>query len=123
MKMFKTFRVVGLLAAAVGAEAADNAHYLHVNIPFAFTVADQQFAPGSYNVTESDTGIITIQGEGKAAAVISTPFEMKANETSSLRFTNNNSRAYLVGVSIEGEGSRSVPEHVAPQHASPLSAQ
>ncbi len=112
MKMFKTLGLLGVLALAGYAGAADGARYLRVNVPFAFVVAGQTLSPGNYNVTETETGVITIQGGGKAAAVISTPGEIsKPGEASALRFTNNNNRTYLVGVSMEGEGTRAIPEH------------
>lgn len=51
-----------------------------------------------------------MHGEGKTVAVISTPGkERQEIKTTSLRFTNAGNRAYLVGVGLEGEGSRSVP--------------
>ena len=105
MKMFKTFTILGVLASAGSAFAADNSHYLHVNVPFAFVVAGQQFTPGEYNVSQTETGVITVQGRGHAAAVISTPFEeFRPGEISGLHFTNSDSREYLTGVSVEGEG-------------------
>ena len=113
MKMFKTIRILGVLASAGAAYAADS-HHIHANVPFAFVVAGQQFAPGAYNVTETSTGVLTVQGEGKAAVVISTPLDLsKPGDSSTLSFRNTNSRVYLSGVSIEGQGTRSVPVRVS----------
>lgn len=113
MKVFKTIRILGVLASAGAAYAADS-HYIHADVPFAFVVAGQQFAPGAYNITETSTGVLTVQGEGKAAVVISTPLDPpKAGQSSALRFQNSNNRVYLSGVSVEGEGTRSVPVHVS----------
>lgn len=110
MKMLKTCGAFAALAFAGSAGAAEYSHYLKVNVPFSFVVAGQQFAAGQYNIKESENGIITVQGQGKAAAVISTPSEMaKPGETSRLSFTSNESREYLSGVSVEGEVSRAVP--------------
>ncbi len=110
MKMFKTFGLLAVLACGSTLGAAEYSHYLRVNVPFAFVVAGQQFAPGAYDVRETSNGIITVQGVGKAAAVISTPLETaKEGEASSLRFTNTGDGEYLAGVSVEGEGSRAVP--------------
>ena len=114
MKLFKTFTILGVLASAGAAFGAENSHYLKVTVPFAFVVAGQQFTPGEYSVSQTETGIITVQGRGKAAAVLSTPFEAsKYGETSGLHFTNNESREYLTGVSVEGEGTRAVPVHLS----------
>ncbi len=110
MKMFKSSGVLAALAFAGAAGAADYSHYLRVNVPFSFVVAGQQFAAGQYNVKEMGNGIITVQGQGKAAAVLSTPSQMaKPGETSRLSFTSDESREYLSGVSVEGEVSRAVP--------------
>lgn len=115
IKMFKTVRILGVFASAGAAYAADS-HYIHADVPFAFVVAGQQFAPGAYNVTETSTGVLTVQGQGKAAVVISTPLDPpKAGEPSALRFKNSNNRVYLSGVSVEGEGTRSVPVRVSEQ--------
>ena len=111
MKMFKTLRLASVLALAGMANAADYNHALHVNVPFAFAVAGQQFSPGDYEVKESDNGIITIQGEGNAAMVISRPLaSAKQNEESGLLFTKSGNRD-LLSIAVEGEGSRSIPVH------------
>jgi hypothetical protein len=81
-----------------------------VNVPFSFVVAGQQFAARQYDIKETENGIITVQGQGKAAAVISTPSQIaKPGEASRLSFTSDQSREYLSGVSVEGEVSRAVP--------------
>ena len=111
MKMFKTVILMGVLVSGSLVEASEYSHSLHVNVPFAFVVAGQQFAAGQYDVKETDTGIITVQGEGKAAAVISTPLQApKPGMVSALRFTGDGNRD-LVSVAVEGEGLRSVPVH------------
>jgi len=111
-KLLRGAGLVSALAAASFAGAAETAHYLRVNVPFAFVVAGQQFAAGEYDVRETDTGIITVQGAGGVAEVISTPLEAaKEGEHSRLRFTNTESGAHLVSVSVEGEGTRSVAVH------------
>ncbi len=113
MKMFTTFGAFAALALASSAGAAEYSHHLKVTVPFSFVVAGQQFAAGQYEIKESENGIITVQGQGKAAAVISTPSEIaKPGETSRLSFTSNESREYLSGVSVEGEVSRAVPTPV-----------
>jgi hypothetical protein len=110
MKIFMTFGAFAGLALAGSAGAAEYSHYLKVNVPFSFVVAGQQFAAGQYDIKETENGIITVQGQGKAAAVISTPSQIaKPGETSRLSFTSDESREYLSGVSVEGEVSRAVP--------------
>jgi hypothetical protein len=76
MKMLKMLRIIGVLASAGAAtNASETSHCLRVNVPFAFVVAGQQFSPGEYKVTETETGVITVQGQGKSAALIGMPLE------------------------------------------------
>lgn len=111
MKMFKAIGLLGVLASGSLIEAADYSHSLRVNVPFSFVVAGQKFAAGQYDVKETETGLITVQGEGKAAAVISTPLEApKPGVTPALRFKSNDTRD-LVSVAMEGEGRRAIPVH------------
>jgi hypothetical protein len=81
-----------------------------VKVPFSFTLAGQEFSAGQYKVDQSDNGLIIVQGEGRAVAVLSVPSDLaKPSDRSSLRFSKSESRAYLVGVQVEGEGTRSIP--------------
>jgi hypothetical protein len=125
MKMFKTLRIICVLASAgAAANASEMSHYLRVNVPFAFVAAGQQFSAGEYRVTETETGVITLQGEGKAASLISTPIASpKSGDTSALRFTNSNNQSYLTSVSVEGEGTRSVPAHLTAERKVTLARQ
>ena len=114
MKMFKTFGVLGALALSNFAGAATATHSLHVNVPFAFVLAGEQFKAGDYQITEAINGVITVQGQGKAAMVLSTPAESShKSDLSRLRFTNSDSREYLTGVVVEGEQGRAVPVHAS----------
>ncbi len=113
MKMFKTFAAIGVLCSAGAAFGGDDSRYMHVNVPFAFVVGTEQFAPGAYDVHQTSSGIVTVQGRGKAAAVLSTPLDRNAAEASALRFVNSESRRYLSAISMEGEGTRSVPVHAS----------
>lgn len=124
MRMFKTLQLIGVLASAGAvAGAAENYHSLHATVPFAFVVAGQTFEPGQYHLTETETGVIMLQGEGKGVAVLSTPLEQaKAGGGSTLRFVNSNNRAYLVSVSIADAGSRAVPAHIPTERALSLAA-
>ncbi len=127
MKLFKTVGLIGVLVSGGLVEASEYSHSLRVNVPFAFVVAGQQFAAGQYDVKETENGVITVQGEGKAAAVISTPFEAsKPGMTSALQFTGDGSRGDgsrdLVSVAVEGEGRRSVPVHTTQERKLTLAA-
>ena len=111
MKMFKTFGAFGVLAFADLAAAASTSHYLRVNVPFAFAMAGEQFLPGEYRVTESDNGVVLVQGSGKAAAVLTIPESMsRPGQANSLRFTSTpDGTSYLSGLAVEGEPTRAVP--------------
>ncbi|HEY7210751.1 MAG TPA: hypothetical protein VH477_10810 [Bryobacteraceae bacterium] len=109
MKMFKTFGLMAVIASGSLVEASEYSHSMRVNVPFAFAVDGQHFAPGEYDVRETASGVITLQGEGKAVAVISIPLASpKAGDVSSLRFRNNAARD-LEAVALEGEGRRGIP--------------
>ena len=108
MKIFKSAVFVAFAISNL-AGAATASHNLRVSVPFAFVVAGEHFKPGNYEVTESQNGVITVQGEGKAAAVLSIPGQSpSATEVSMVSFKNSHSQPYLSGVVVEGE-SRLVP--------------
>ena len=110
MKMFQTLSSISVLALAGLASGATTSHYLRVNVPFSFIAAGQQFSAGEYNVSETDSGVLMLQGAGKAAAIITSPEALpKAGQPSSLRFTTHSSGRYLSSVEVEGEGTRAVP--------------
>ncbi len=50
---------------------------LQVHVPFAFMVGTQQFAAGDYRVQQADSGVLFVQGEGKAVAAITLPADLK----------------------------------------------
>ncbi len=119
MKMFKTLVAIGVLCSAGSAFGAEQTHLLRVNVPFAFVVEGEQFAAGNYDVSQTESGIVTVQGQGKAVMLLSTPKEAaRSGEVSGLRFTNSASHSYLSAVSVEGEGTRAVPVHLT--HAQTL---
>ncbi len=108
MKIFTT-AVFAAFALSDVAGAATASHNLRVTVPFAFVVAGEQFKPGNYEVTETQNGVITVQGEGKAAAVLSIPGQSpSATVVSTVSFKNSRSQSYLSGIAVEGE-SRLVP--------------
>jgi hypothetical protein len=111
MKTFKTLGLMCVVASGSLVEAADYSHFMHVNVPFAFEVSGQHFTAGQYDIRETSTGVIMLQGEGKAIAVISTPSALpKYGAPSALRFSNTPQRD-LQTVAMEGEVSRQLPVH------------
>jgi hypothetical protein len=110
MKSIRLLAAFGILGLTQFAVAAAPNHFLRVNVPFSFVVAGQQFSPGIYNLREDANGVVTVQGQGKAAAVISSPESMlPAGQPSSLRFTSASSTEYLSGFAVEGQGMRAIP--------------
>ena len=77
--------------------------------PFPFILAGKEFSAGQYRVNQLDSGLIIVQGEGRAVAVLSVPSGAKRPDISSLHFTTSDSREYLVGVQVQGEGARAIP--------------
>ena len=102
------------LLAAAGIEAggsltASAAENLRVNVPFSFVMGGLEFQAGQYTLEESNSGVLTLQGEGHGAMAITIPAESgKASATNSLRFVSDGHEYHLVGVQMEGETGRSV---------------
>ena len=71
---FQFVAVAGVLMA--GSLSASAAERLRVNVPFSFVMAGLEFQPGQYTVDESNTGVLTVQGEGHGAAVLTIPAEL-----------------------------------------------
>ena len=110
LKTIKTIALASVLAIVGAALPASASEALRVKVPFPFILAGQEFSAGQYRVNQLDSGLIIVQGEGRAAAVLSVPSNMVSRpDTSSVHFTTNNSREYLVGVQVEGEGVRAIP--------------
>lgn len=103
-------KVVCLSALGVPSllSAASNGPSLQVHVPFSFMVGAQEFAAGDYRVSQTENGVIYVQGEGKAAATLSTPADLKTGTPSSLRFTNAEQHSYLTGVQVQGESARAI---------------
>jgi hypothetical protein len=109
MNLFKTICACGVLALPP-LVSASSSQALQVHVPFAFVVAGQEFNPGDYRVQQQDNGIVFVQGNGKAAMALSSPCNLgKPGAPSSLQFTSDQQREYLVGVHVEGEPSRAIP--------------
>jgi len=110
-KMFQTAMVLSVLVFAGIASAADNA--FRVNVPFAFTVGNQQFAAGTYLVQQTNSGVVLITGEGRGAAVLSVPKDLTTPGVSTgLVFTNS----HLTAVQVDGDGTRAIPMHASEDH-------
>lgn len=111
MKLFNTLGTISLLGfAAAASPAASIANSMRVHVPFAFVVAGQEFAAGDYTVSQSDSGIVCVQGAGKAAMALSYPAATVPRTAPGLRFTRSEQREYLVGIHGE-ELARSIPVH------------
>jgi hypothetical protein len=112
MKLFRTICACGVLALSSLASAASSGQALQVHVPFAFVMAGQEFNPGDYRVQQTDTGIVFVQGNGKAAMALSSPSSLgKPGAPSSLQFASDQQKQkeYLVGVHVEGEPRRTLP--------------
>ncbi len=110
LKTIKTIAFASVLGIGGAALSAPASEILRVNVPFPFILAGQEFSAGQYRVDQLDSGLIIVQGEGRAAAVLSIPSgTAQRPDTSSLHFTTSDSREYLVGVQVEGEGARAIP--------------
>ena len=110
LSSFKTIVLASALGIAGAALPASASQVLRVKVPFSFVLAGQEFSAGQYRVDQSDNGLIIVQGEGRAVAVLSVPADLsKPSDTSSLHFTTSDSREYLVGVQVMGEGTRAIP--------------
>lgn len=123
MKISKMIGVAGALALSALPSVASAADSMRVNVPFAFVVAGQQFAPGEYVITESGSGVILVQGAGKGAMVLSAPSAPPtAKGSSGLRFTNTAQQFHLTSVEQQGLETRSIPVHVMDQRTLTMSS-
>jgi hypothetical protein len=109
LRTFKTIAFASALAITGAALPASGGQVLRVKVPFPFVLGGQEFSAGQYRVDQSDNGLIIVQGEGRAVAVLSTPGDFaRRPDTSSIHFARSDSREYLVGVQVEGEGVRTI---------------
>jgi hypothetical protein len=106
-----------VLAGSGALSSLSASERLTVNVPFSFVVGSKEFTAGHYRVEQDNDGIIIVQGEGQGAAVMSIPAELeRTGPATGLRFTANESRKYLTGVQVEGEGSRAIPVKAFTEH-------
>ena len=114
MKLFQALFVAGSAAIPALLSAASPYDSISAHVPFAFTAAGQSFSPGDYRVQTSDSGLILIQGNGKAAAAISVPGSMaKPGTPTALRFSTDGEHEHLIAVQVEGEPTRTIVPHTA----------
>jgi hypothetical protein len=106
-----------------GCLSASAAEHLRVNVPFSFVLAGLEFQPGQYTVDESNSGVLTVIGEGHGAAVLTIPAEMsKPSTPASLRFVTDGHSYHLVGVQMDGTESRAVNSDTYREHKLSISA-
>ena len=123
MKVLHKIAVVSALALGTLPSIASAADYMRVNVPFAFVVAGKQFAPGEYVISQSDAGVILVQGGGNGAAVISTPASASVlSGGSSLHFTNSQEQLHHTSVSQQGGETRSIPVRAVDQRTVTISS-
>jgi len=123
MKILKTVGLLGALALGALSPVVSAADYMHVEVPFAFVVAGQQFGAGEYVISQNESGLILVQGGGKGAMVISTPAApASVSGGSTLRFTNSQEQLHLTTVTQEGVESRSIPMHAVEQRTVTMSS-
>jgi len=104
---FKFVAVTGVLLG--GSLAASASERLKINVPFSFVMAGLEFQPGQYTVDQANNGVLTVQGEGKGAMVLTAPAESaKPVPAASLSFVTDGREYHLVGIKMDGEVSRSV---------------
>jgi len=109
MKLFQALLVIGSAAFPALLPAASPYDSLYVHVPFEFVAAGQSFSPGDYRIQRADSGLILIQGNGKAAATISVPGSLaKPGTATGLTFSSDGQREHLVSIQVEGETTRSI---------------
>lgn len=100
--MKKICKFVGLLGAlALGTtimSAAPAVDSMRVTVPFSFVVAGKVFPAGHYTLTQTDSGIIFVQGQGTSAIALTVAGDRSQAGLPGVRFTVNNGHEYLVSV-------------------------
>lgn len=76
MKGFWIFRIFFIASALVFAPVSfpchgqATGHTMSVNVPFAFDMGDKHFAPGTYRVSELQSGVIVLSGNSTAGLAL-----------------------------------------------------
>ena len=124
MKLFQTLIAAGVLAVPGTVLAAPSTSTLSVHVPFAFTLAGQEFTAGDYQVRQDDNGVICVQGSRKAAMVITVPgTPTRPGAASALQFETREAHEQLVGVQVEGAELRLIPSGQSERKMALTSAQ
>jgi hypothetical protein len=114
MRLFQAVFAAGCAAFPALLSAASPYDSIYVHVPFAFVAAGQSFSPGDYRVQCADSGLILIQGNGRAGATISVPGRLaKPGAPTALQFSSDGEREHLVAVQVEGEATRTIVSHPA----------
>ena len=106
MKKLLTIATLGLaaiLSCGASAFAADG-DQTNANIPFDFTVGDQQFAAGKYNLEQMGSALILRRLDGKQSAMLhtETTSHLKPSTANELSFERQGSELVLRSVKREG---------------------
>lgn len=109
MKLFRALLVTTVVAVPALLSAASTYDAVYVHVPFEFVAAGQRFSPGDYRIQSNDSGLILIQGSGKAAATLSIPGAIaKPGAPTALKFSSDGAREHLVGIQVEGQATRTL---------------
>lgn len=79
------FATLALSIAAISAVSAyaQNVPVLRVHVPFDFKAGGKDFASGDYRLRQADTGVITLESDGKQQRAFLSPITTLARSTHS----------------------------------------
>lgn len=112
LNMFKTLTFASVITMTGTAALASAADRLHVSVPFSFMVGNTKMAAGDYNITQSDNGMVTIEGAKTSAMVLTVPGNLKENAASALSFSGD-ANPVLKAIAVSGSVSREIPLHTS----------
>jgi hypothetical protein len=112
LNTFKKLTIATVITITGAASLASAADRLHVSVPFSFMVGNTKMAAGDYSITQSENGMVTIEGAKTSAMVLTVPGEMTGKATSALSFTGD-SNPTLKAIVVSGSVSREIPLHSA----------
>jgi hypothetical protein len=107
-----TLAIASLMTLSAAASLASAADVLRVNVPFSFMVGNTKMAAGDYSVTQSENGMVTIEGAKSSAMFLTVPGEMKNKSSNALSFTGDRNPV-LTSIAVNGSISREIPVHNA----------
>jgi len=112
LNTFKRLSIASVITITAAASLASAAERLRVSVPFSFMVGNTKMAAGNYSITQSENGMVTIEGAKTSAMVLTVPGEITGNTTSALSFTGD-SNPVLKAIVVSGSVSREIPLHGA----------